>query len=70
MKSLEITRDLAVIRLSREECRVVMQALNEACERISVRAFHPRTGVDHEYAESLLQQFRVLWEKVRAANEG
>ncbi len=69
MKSLEITRDLAVIELGREECHVVMQALNEACERIGVRAFHPRTGVDLEYAENLLQQFRVLWENVRTANE-
>lgn len=48
------------IRLSREELRIMKDALNEVCHGIDVPEFQTRMGVELEEVEALLKQITTF----------
>ena len=56
MKTIEVQRDYAVVRLTATELKILNNALNEVCNGIEVPEFATRVGVDISEARHLLDE--------------
>ena len=69
MEIIDANREQSHISLSRDELLIVNAALNEVCNGISIFEFETRIGADRKQVSAILENIRLLLDKMDSANK-
>jgi hypothetical protein len=68
MKIINVNDNIATVELDDLELFTIKNALNEICHGLRLGDFHPRIGVEKEYAVGLLKQVHKVFQQVDHIN--